>query len=68
VPIGTFLYPDLVPVKLSLDDTISSLEGEEKRAFLDFVVHNMLCWVPEHRKTAKELLEHPWLKGTELPW
>ncbi len=66
--VGTFLYPDLVPTKLSLEDTISYLEEEEKRAFLDFVVKNMLCCVPEHRKTAKELLEHPWLKGTELPW
>ncbi|KAL2061953.1 hypothetical protein VTL71DRAFT_7331 [Oculimacula yallundae] len=65
---GTFLYPELVPSKLSLEDTISSLEGEEKRAFLDFVTDNMLCWAPEQRKTAKELLEHPWLKGIELPW
>lgn len=65
---GVFLYPDLIPSKMSLEDTISSLEGEEKHAFLDFVVNSMLCWVPEHRKTAKELLEHPWLKGSELPW
>lgn len=68
MPVGTFLYPDLVHAELSLENTISSLEGEEKRGFLDFVVKNMLCWVPEHRKTAKELLDHPWLKGTELPW
>lgn len=26
----------------------------------------MLCWAPEHRKTAKELLGHQWLKGSEL--
>ncbi|CZS88737.1 related to serine/threonine-protein kinase [Rhynchosporium agropyri] len=64
---GTFLYPELVP-KLGLESTISSLEGEEKRAFLEFVVNHMLCWVPERRKTAKECLEHPWLKGIELPW
>jgi hypothetical protein len=68
MPVGAFLYPALIPTKLSLEDTISSLEGEEKRDFLDFVVKNMLCWVPEHRKTAKELLEHPWLKEIELPW
>ncbi|MCJ1401818.1 hypothetical protein MMC11_005035 [Xylographa trunciseda] len=65
---GTFLYPELIPTKLNLEDTITSLAGEEKSAFLDFVVGNMLCWVPEHRKTAKELLKHSWLKGTELPW
>jgi serine/threonine-protein kinase SRPK3 len=51
-----------------LEDTISSLEEEEKHAFLDFVVGNMLCWEPEKRRTAKELLQHPWLAGTVLPW
>jgi hypothetical protein len=61
------LYLDLIP-KLRLEDTISSLEGENKCTFLNFAVRNMLCSVPEPRKTAKELLEHPWLKGTELPW
>jgi serine/threonine-protein kinase SRPK3 len=62
------LYPDLVPSELILEDTISSLEEEEKHAFLDFVVGNMLCWEPEKRRTAKELLQHPWLAGTVLPW
>jgi len=59
------LYPDLIPDELNIENSLSSIEGEEKRAFLDFVVTNMLCWVPEQRKTAKELLRHPWLKG---PW
>jgi hypothetical protein len=45
---------------------MSPLEGDRKCMFLDFVLENMLCWVPEHRKTAKKLLEYPWLKGTEL--
>ncbi|CZT42280.1 uncharacterized protein RSE6_02141 [Rhynchosporium secalis] len=40
---GTFLYPELVPPKLGLEGTISSLEDEEKRAFLDFVANHMLC-------------------------
>jgi hypothetical protein len=40
---GTFLYPDVIPAKLNLTDTVSSLEGEQKRAFLDFVAGNMLC-------------------------
>ena len=26
---------------------------------------NILQWNPEERKSAKELLEDPWLKGTE---
>jgi serine/threonine protein kinase len=39
------------------------IEGEEKEVFLDFV-RSMLRWVPEERKTATELLEHPWLKNS----
>jgi len=39
---------------------VSALEGEEKRLFLSFV-SKMLQWLPEDRKTAKELLEDPWL-------
>jgi hypothetical protein len=59
------LYPAVVPTKLSSEDTIGSLEGDGIHDFLDFVVKNMPCWVPEHRRTAKELFEHPWLKGAE---
>ncbi|TVY71435.1 Serine/threonine-protein kinase SRPK [Lachnellula suecica] len=65
---GGFLYPDLVPRELKLENTISSLDEEEKHAFLDFVAGSMLCWDPEKRMTAKELLRHPWLEGTVLPW
>ncbi|KAH7342930.1 CMGC protein kinase [Rhexocercosporidium sp. MPI-PUGE-AT-0058] len=65
---GGFLYPDLVPRELKLENTISSLEEEEKHAFLDFVVGSMLCWDPRKRLMAKELLQHPWLEGTVLPW
>jgi hypothetical protein len=68
VCIGKFLYPNLIPSELILENTISSLAEEEKHSFLDFVVGSMLCWEPERRKTAKELLQHPWLEGTMLPW
>ncbi|KAF2453046.1 CMGC protein kinase [Lineolata rhizophorae] len=57
---GDFLYSQLIPNNISLSDLILSLEGEDKLLFLDFVGH-MLQWLPERRKTAKELLEHPWL-------
>ena len=30
--------------------------------FIDFML-SMLQWVPEHRKTAKELLDDPWLNN-----
>ncbi|KAL4900463.1 hypothetical protein BDW74DRAFT_188292 [Aspergillus multicolor] len=36
------------------------LQGEEKKDFLRFL-RRMLCWLPEDRATAKELLFDPWL-------
>ncbi|KND93999.1 Serine/threonine-protein kinase AFC3 [Tolypocladium ophioglossoides CBS 100239] len=41
-----------------LPDTVSELAGDEKETFLDFA-SGMLQWLPEKRKTAKELLQHP---------
>ncbi|KAI9705040.1 MAG: hypothetical protein M1836_006823 [Candelina mexicana] len=55
-----FKYPHLIPKGLSLANTITSLSGNEKAEFLDFV-KKMLQWQPEKRKTAKELLDDPWL-------
>lgn len=57
---GGFLYKDLIPSNFNLSDSVLSLKEEDKHLFLDFVSH-MLQWLPEERKTAKELLEHPWL-------
>lgn len=51
------LRNDLVGGK-KLADTVTELAGDEKEAFLDFA-SGMLDWVPERRKTAKELLQHP---------
>jgi trans-aconitate methyltransferase len=53
------MYKDLIP-DVSLEGSVLSLEGEEKQLFLNFA-RKMLQWLPEHRKTAKELLEDPWL-------
>jgi serine/threonine protein kinase len=39
------------------------LEGEEKELFLDFI-RSMLRWRPEDRKSATELLKHPWMAVT----
>lgn len=36
------------------------LEGEERDDFLRFL-RRMLCWLPEQRATAKELIYDPWL-------
>ncbi|KAH6712576.1 CMGC protein kinase [Leptodontidium sp. MPI-SDFR-AT-0119] len=59
---GEFMHKDLIPTGVSLEDTVLSLEGDDKRQFLGFV-KKMLQWLPEDRKTAKELLEDPWLQG-----
>ena len=51
-----------VPTHLGLESGEVNLEGENKEAFLHFL-RSMLCWDPDERKTAKMLLEDPWLKG-----
>ncbi|PLN85265.1 protein kinase [Aspergillus taichungensis] len=44
----------------NLDAVIPSLEEEERQGFLSFI-SLMLTWRPEDRKTARELMEHPFL-------
>lgn len=41
-----------------LADMVTELAGDEKDTFLDFA-SGMLHWLPEKRKTAKELMKHP---------
>ena len=42
-----------------------SFEEKEVEGFLD-LLKQMVRWVPEERKSAKELLKHPWLApGTD---
>ncbi|MCJ1385099.1 hypothetical protein MMC17_008218 [Xylographa soralifera] len=49
-----------IPKELSLENSEEKLDGRKKELFLQFM-RKMLCWVPEERKTARELLEDPWL-------
>lgn len=58
--VGNFLHEELIPAR-KLEDTIPSLEGKDREAFLSFV-SNMLTWLPEERMTARELMEHPFLQ------
>jgi hypothetical protein len=58
---GECLYENLIPENITLSGTVESLEGKDKELFLDFVSH-VLHWLPETRKSAKELAAHPWLK------
>ena len=45
----------------SLEDSEEQLGGGNKALFLDFL-RGMLQWVPEERQTAKQLLNHSWLR------
>lgn len=48
---------------ISLEGAEENLEGKNKESFLHFV-RTMLRWVPEERKSARELLDDPWLNET----
>jgi len=45
---------------VSLEEVETRLEGSDKTLFLQFI-RSMLRWLPEERKSAKDLLEDPWL-------
>jgi serine/threonine protein kinase len=45
-----------------LEELETRLEGEEKERFLD-LIRSMIQWRPEDRKSAGELLKHPWFDG-----
>ncbi|UNI23793.1 hypothetical protein JDV02_009591 [Purpureocillium takamizusanense] len=57
-PITDHVLRDDLLGKKRLADTVTELAGDEKEAFLD-LASGMLHWLPEKRKTAKELLQHP---------
>ena len=51
----------MIPDRKLEDMLPSSLEEEEKEGFLSFA-KEMLVWLPEERKTARELAKHPFLR------
>lgn len=51
-----------IPQGLMLERSEENLDGEKKEKFLQFV-KCMLQWRPGDRWTAKQLLEHPWMRG-----
>ncbi|KAL1886593.1 hypothetical protein Plec18167_000525 [Paecilomyces lecythidis] len=55
-----FCYNGSIPSR-SLDDTAPFLEEKDREGFLSFV-REMLNWLPEKRKTARELMDHRFLK------
>ncbi|PYI02454.1 kinase domain protein [Aspergillus sclerotiicarbonarius CBS 121057] len=48
---------------MSLEESEENLSGQNQQAFLGFM-RSMLQWVPEERKSAKELLNDPWLNDS----
>jgi hypothetical protein len=55
------LRSTVVP-QLSLEESVSALEGETKEQFLNFK-RSMFKWLPEKRKQASKLLKDPWMAG-----
>ena len=45
---------------VSLESQEKRLTGQEKELFLQFI-RSMLKWLPEERRTARQLLNDPWL-------
>jgi len=60
--IGYFTHPHSIPTYFKMEDYITCMTEEERKLFLDFV-RKMLQWLPEDKKTAKELREDPWLRS-----
>lgn len=58
--VGKWRSEVLIPKTTTLEENEFFLEGENKEKFINFV-RGMLQWRPEDRKTAKELLQDPWL-------
>ncbi|PKY09121.1 kinase domain protein [Aspergillus campestris IBT 28561] len=60
-PRGAWVAHDDAAIPLvSLESVERRLSGQEKASFIQFM-RSMLKWLPEERKTAKQLLEDPWL-------
>ncbi|KZM19304.1 uncharacterized protein EKO05_0002934 [Ascochyta rabiei] len=53
-----------IPEDRSLESSEENLTGKEQEDFLEFV-RCMLRWRPEDRLTARQLLDHPWLKAQD---
>ena len=58
---GRFRHPKLIPEGFCFESSITRFRGKDKELFIDFA-KKMICWLPEERWTAKQLLDHPWLE------
>lgn len=62
---GRLREPVTVRSNFTFENTIASMQVEEKEMFISFV-KRMICWKPEDRSPARELLKDPWLHS-EFP-
>jgi serine/threonine-protein kinase SRPK3 len=62
---GRFRHPKLIREGFSFESSITRFKGKDKELFIDFT-KKMICWLPEERWTAKQLLGHPWLKHRDV--
>ena len=61
---GEFRKPEWINKDLTFECAITKMRNEEKELFIDFA-KKMICWLPEERWTAKQLLDHPFLHKPE---
>ena len=59
---GNWQGPVPLPPKTQLVDLVTTLEGEQKALFIDFL-ECFLTWLPEERLTADQTYFHSWLRG-----
>ncbi|OJD24298.1 CMGC/SRPK protein kinase [Blastomyces percursus] len=57
---GWIAHEDAAIPLVSLESLESRLSGQEKESFIQFM-RSMLKWLPEERRTARQLLKDPWL-------
>lgn len=64
--IGAWIaHNDAAVPSISLETLERRLVASEKPGFLEFL-RSMLTWLPEERKTAKQLLNDPWLQEPDV--
>lgn len=59
---GNWIADVQIPSGVSLEGCETSLEGESKEGFLN-LMRGMLQWRPEDKKTAKQLVQDPWINS-----
>lgn len=58
--IGNWIAEMPIPQGMSLEKSETRLRGKNKEVFLE-MMRGMLQWRPEDRKTAKQMLDDPWI-------